>query len=365
MLPLFKPSCSELEIRNVSEVLKSGWWGLGPKTEEFEKRFAAYVGVKYAVGVNSATAALDLALKAHDIKDGEIIVPALTFVSTALVGLYNDCKIVFADIDEETLCIDMEDVVRKTTKNTKAIIPVWYGGRVINLFGKWDIPIIEDCAHAAGSKGAGKDNTACWSFHAVKNLATGDGGMITTNDEEIYKKLLPLRWCGINKSTWERSQKKYGWDYSIDTVGYKCHMNDLTAAIGLAQLERIEGLNNKRKLLVLKYLGALQPVKWLTLPPFDPDSAWHMFVVRMEERDAFIDYMLAHGISVGVHYKPLNTYPIFPNMPLPVTDRVWKTLVTLPLYPDMTNEEFDYIISTIKKYGNYTGVKYRKKMALP
>lgn len=352
LIPLLKPSISQKEIDNVTEVLKSGWWGLGPKTAEFEKKFAEYVGVKYAVGVNSCTTALDLAIKAHGITEGEIIVPALTFASTALAVKYNNCQVVFADIDEETLCIDWQDAESKITKNTKAVIPVHYSGKDSGLsykFKQCNIPTIEDCAHATGNKLIGK-NTSCWSFHAVKNLATGDGGMITTNDEEIYKKLLPLRWCGIDKSTWERTNKKYGWDYNIETVGYKAHMNDITAAIGLAQLERIDELNNKRKLRVLQYLYELQHLKWLKLPKYDSASSWHMFVVRMEGRDRFIDYMLVHGISVGVHYKPLNTYPIFPQTKLPVTDRVWKTLATLPLFPDLTDEEFEHIVDTIKKF---------------
>ena len=352
LIPLFQPSCSQKEIDNVTEVLKSGWWGLGKKTAEFEKKFAEFVGAKYAVGVNSATTALDLAIKAHGITEGEIIVPALTFASTALAVLYNNCKVVFADIDEETLCIDWKDVVKKRTKYTRAIIPVWYGGATpkLNVI-PTDILLIEDCAHATGNKLAGRLGAiACWSFHPVKNLATGDGGMITTNDEEIYKKLLPLRWCGIDKSTFERTEKKYGWDYNIETIGYKAHMNDITAAIGLAQLERIDELNNKRKLRVLQYLYELQHLKWLKLPKYDADSSWHLFVVRLEGRDRFIDYMLAHGISVGVHYKPLNTYPIFPQTKLPVTDRVWKTLATLPLFPDLSDEEFEHIVSIIKEY---------------
>jgi perosamine synthetase len=359
MIPIFKPSYTNLERTYVNAVLESGWWGLGPMTERFEKKFAEYVGAKYAVAVNSATAALDLALRVHNIHDGEVIIPALTFVSDGLAALYSNNKVVFADINEDTLDIDWADVYQKVTKKTKAIIPVHYGGKnakvpndyPIQYDGGQPIIVIEDAAHAAGSKNA-FPNTTCWSFHAVKNLATGDGGMITTNDEEIYKKLIPMRWCGIDKSTWERSQKKYGWDYSIDTIGYKCHMNDITAALGLAQLERLEEMNGKRKLRVLQYLEELRNITWLKLPKWDTNSSWHMFVVRIaeEDRNRFIDYMLAHGISVGVHYKPLNTYDIFPKTKLPVTDRVWKTLVTMPLYPDLTDEDFNHIINTVKSF---------------
>lgn len=354
-IPIFRPDMGDKEISNVTEVMKSGWIGLGPKTAEFEQKFAKFVGAKYAVGLNSATAALDLAVKAHDIKDGEVIVPALTFISTALAAVYNNNKVVFADINEDTLCIDWEDVKRKITPKTKAVIPVHYSGTYAGsddeVYANPNITIIEDCAHAVGTKKVGL-NTSCWSFHAVKNLATGDGGMITTNDKDIYEKLLPMRWCGIDKSTWDRSQKKYGWDYSIDTIGYKCHMNDLVAAIGLAQLERIDEMNNIRKLRVMEYIEELRDIKWMRLPKYSKNSSWHMMVARLDldDRDSFIDYMLAHGISIGVHYKPLNTYKMFPNVKLPVTDRVWKELVTLPLFPSLSNEQFDYIIQTIRKY---------------
>lgn len=357
VIPIFRPDMGEKEIEYVTDVMKSGWIGLGPKTAEFEKKFAAFVGAKYAVALNSATAALDLAVKAYNIHDAEVIVPALTFISTALAPLYNGNKVVFADIDEETLCIDWNDVKRKINKKTRLIIPVWYGGTVVeppmldDIYSpNYNIEIIEDAAHATGNKMAGK-STTCWSFHAVKNLATGDGGMVTTNSEEVYKRLLPMRWCGIDKSTWERSNKKYGWDYSIDSVGYKSHMNDIAAAIGLAQLERIDELNDKRKLRVLQYLSELRGLSWLQLPRWNKKSSWHMFVVRTERRDEFIDYLLAHGISAGVHYKPLNQYSIFPRAELPVTDRVWKTLVTLPLFPSMTNEQFEHIVTTIKRFG--------------
>lgn len=360
MIPLLKPSVSDKEIQYITETLKSGWWGLGPKTEEFEKKFAESVGVRYAVGVNSATAALDLAMKAHGITDGEIIVPALTFVSTGLVGLYNGCKVVFADVKED-LNIDWDDVRKKVTPKTKAIIPVHYSGRytktpiwVNDAMHQLPMPlIIEDAAHASGNPLVGKLHTACWSFHAVKNLATGDGGMVTTNDPVIYDKLMKLRWVGISKTTWERAQKKYGWDYDISNVGYKSHMNDLTASLGLAQLERLEDMNNKRKVLVFRYLHELKDIKWLKLPEYDPYSSWHLFVVQVDgDRDKFIDHMLAKGVSAGVHYKPLTEYDIFDRIPLPVTDRIWKKIVTLPLFADMTDVEFIQIISAIKSYNN-------------
>ena len=353
MIPLFRPSMGDKEIAYVTETMKSGWIGLGPKTALFEKNFASFVGVKYAVALNSATTALDLALKVHGVTNGDVILPALTFISTGLAALYNNNKVVFADINPDTLCIDWNDAKSKITDNTKAIIPVHYAGRYCDepTFDRLLPPlIIEDAAHASGNMMAGKNHTACWSFHAVKNIATGDGGMITTNDKHIYERLLPMRWCGIDKSTWERSAKQYGWDYQVEDIGYKSHMNDIAASIGLAQLERIDELNLARKTRVLQYLHELRSVSWMKLPEYNAQSSWHMFVVKVNGRDNFVDYMLDQGISVGVHYKPLTHYKIFPQTKLPVTDRVWKTLVTLPLFPDLTDDEFDYIVKTIRMY---------------
>jgi perosamine synthetase len=215
MLNVFKPDVGDAEIEAVAEVLRSGWWGLGPKTAEFEKRFASFIGVKHAIGVNSCTAALDLALKLLAIKNGdEVIVPTLTFVSTAHAVAYNLAYPIFADVDEETKNIDLEDVARKITVRTKAIIVVHYGGRPADLDElkkvAGDIPIIEDAAHACGARyknhrvGA-NGNLTCYSFHAVKNLAMGDGGAVTTDDQAMSERVKRLRWLGIDKGTWDRT----------------------------------------------------------------------------------------------------------------------------------------------------------------
>lgn len=349
-IPVLRPSSSQREIELVTKVLESGWWGLGPMTQEFEEKFAKFTGFKYAVGLNNATSALDLSMKVNGVSGGEVIVPALTFVSTGLAPLYNGARVVFADIDEDTLCMDWQDAMRKVTPKTKAIIPVHYGGKLAEIEPVDGVVIVQDAAHATGTRGIDARFMATWSFHAVKNLATGDGGMITTNDKDLYEKLLPMRWCGIDRNTWQRAEKKYGWDYSIEDVGYKVHMNDLTAALGLAQLERINELNARRRYRALQYIHELKDVSWMRLPRWNPGLSWHLFVARVEDRDRFIDHMLARGVSIGVHYKPLTHYPIFEHQELPVTERVWKTLATLPLFPDMTDEQMDHIIKAIRSF---------------
>ena len=240
------------EIDAVAEVLRSGWIGLGPKTAEFEKKFAEFVGTTYAVAVNSCTAALDLALKLLDVNHGhEVIVPTMTFVSTAHCVAYRLAMPVFADVDPHTLSLDLEDVRRKITSRTRAIIPVHYSGRPIDLDALKEIaggiPIIEDCAHATGARYKGRSvgsigDIGCFSFHAVKNLAMGDGGALTLNNEPWMQRSKRLRWLGIDKGTWDRTatDKSYWWQYFVDEIGLKCHLNDIAAAIGLVQLRRLE-----------------------------------------------------------------------------------------------------------------------------
>lgn len=358
MIPLFKPSVTDAEIEAVTRVLKSGWWGLGPETEKFEQEFAEFVGVKYAVAVNSATSALELAARACGITGKTVAVPALTFVSTAQAMQHAGNRVVFVDINDEDLCIKWDD---PHIAQADAVVPVWFGGSVFSPGGEifnepWpEVPIIEDCAHAAGATGAGLSGwAACWSFQAVKNLATGDGGMVTTDDPEVAAKVRTLRWCGIDKSTWERDQGKYGWNYSIPADGEKMHMNDLAAALGRVQLSRLKEMNERRYEIASQYYEMLNHNWWLSIDHPIPGDSHHLCVIRIAagKRNRFIDWMLANGVSAGVHYKPLTHYPhLFPGEHhVPVTERVWQELVTIPLYPDLTDAEIAQIIDTIQRF---------------
>lgn len=378
LIPVFRPNYGKEEIAAVSEVLKSGWIGLGPKTELFEKRFAQYIGVPYAIALNSATAAIHLALLAAGVGKGdEVIVPSLTFVSTAHAVLYTGAKPVFADIDEKTLCISFSDASKKVTKKTKAIIPVHYGGnpcemdKFTNLAKERHLTIIEDAAHACGSIYHGKkigtiSPFTSFSFHAVKNLATGDGGMITVKDKKIADHLRRLRWVGINKDTWNRledvtgknhqSYKAYGWYYEVVELGYKSHMNDLNAALGLAQLDKLDKSNKKRRYLAVRYNKAFKKIPQIQCPVNETDSisAQHNYVIRIKDRDDLHLYLRDKNISTGVHYMPVHLQPyyrkLFPTVSLPVVEKEWKKLLTLPLYPQLTADKQDYIIKSIKYY---------------
>lgn len=379
MLQVFKPSLGEEELDALRAIFETGWIGLGPKTAEFEERFAEYVGAKYAVGVNSATAALHLACVALGIGPGdEVIVPTITFVSTAHAPEYCGARAVFVDVEPDTLTIDVDDVRRKITPRTKAIIPVHYGGHACRMDDLWDlaeekgIAVIEDAAHACGSSYGGRkigglerSALTCFSFQAVKNLAVGDGGMVTTNRVEVATALRRLRWVGIDKSTWDRTEEAtmeiesgirrfahYGWYYEVSELGYKYHMNDIAAAIGLVQLRKLDAANERRRALATRYSKALSGVEWIETPVEKPytTSATHNYVIKTPFRDELNLHLRDRDIATGVHYMPIHLQPHYrnrPHGPLPVAERVWTKLLTLPLYPSLLDTDVDDVVESI------------------
>lgn len=381
MIQVFRPSMGEEEVQAVREVLESGWIGLGPKTAEFERKFASYVGAKYAVGLNSATAALHLALIGFGIGKGDkVLVPPITFVSTIHVILYNGATPVFVDVYSDTLCIDVEDMKRKITEKTKAVIPVHYGGHpceideILEIADQQGLIVVEDAAHACGSEYKGRKigsigDATCFSFHAVKNLATGDGGMITTDNKEVYELLKRLRWVGIDKSTWKRTEAiekamkserkeygKYGWYYEVNELGYKYHMNDIAAAIGLVQLEKLEKTNQRRREIVESYNQAFEDIEWIETPVERKyiKSAHHNYVIKTPYRDELNLYLRDKDIATGVHYMPIHLHPYYKgkyNANVPVAERIWKQLLTLPLYPDLRDVDVQRVIDVIKSFG--------------
>lgn len=322
-MDLFKAKPTGEELEALKEVLESGWWGQGKKVAEFEQQFAEYVGAKYAIATNSCTSALDIAVRVAPLGD-EVSVTPFTFVSSALCIVNAGKKVKFVDIDEDSLC------------TPKADIQVLYAG---NDAGEG---IIYDMAHAGGAKHKGL--ISCWSFHAVKNLPTGDGGMLTTNDEEVYRRAKALSWCGIDKSTFSRSQGGYSWDYDIKEAGLKANMTDLTAVIGLCQLKKLTERNEKRKQIASWYDTYLpEQVK----RPFR-SSSWHLYAIRVPERDRLFDLLKENGVTAGVHYKPLYKYPIFPQEELPVTEKVSKEIISLPMNLDLTEEGVKRVCDVIR-----------------
>src|SRR3990172_8040445 len=258
-IPLFKPVIREEAIEEAANVLRSGWLGLGPKTVEFEEKFAKYLNIPYCVGLNSCTSALHLGLKLLNMPEGaEVISTALSFIATNHVIHYEKCKPVFADIQPDTGNLDVKSVAKRISEHTKAIILMHYGGYPCDLdefyalSRDYNIPIVEDCAHACGAvykgiKIGSYGDIHAFSFQAVKNLPMGDGGALTVRSSDYHKRLRKLRWLGIDKDTYSRDQNNsYKWQYDVTEVGYKYHMNDIEAAIGLVQLKFLDADNARR-----------------------------------------------------------------------------------------------------------------------
>lgn len=370
MIPVFRPSYDEEELESLRGPLRTGWVGLGPKTREFEEKFAKYIGVKYAVGCNSCTAALHLALKVMNVEGAEVITTPMTFVSTNHAILYNNATPVFCDIEEDTLNIDATKIEKLITDKTRAIMAVHYGGhacdmdRILGIAQKYDLKVIEDCAHAAGGEYKDKKlgsigDISCFSFHAVKNLAMGEGGAVLINSDLLSERLKKLRWLGISKGTWDRSKtEEYSWSYNVEEIGYKYHLNDIHASIGLVQLRKLNKLNQRRREIVGRYNESFNGLSWLQIPVEKEytKSSLHNYVAKVEKRDDFIEYMAENGIAIGVHYVPNHLYKMYKPYyrKLPVAETVWKKLATLPLFPDLSNEDIEKIINTVNKFAKRT-----------
>lgn len=368
MIPVFRPSVTSAEIEAVKEVLESGWWGLGPRTREFEEAFAQYVGAKHAVALNSGTSALHLGLHLLDLKPGdEVLIPTITFVSTAHVAVYEGATPIFVDVRPDNCTIDVEDAARKITSRTRAIIPVHYGGHpadmdaVLSLCKEHNLVSMEDAAHAAGAAYKGKkigsvSPLTAFSFQAVKNLACGDGGALTTGNDEWEGRLRELRWLGISKDTWKRAseEKVYAWQYWIREVGFKNHMNDINAAIALVQLRRLAETNGKRRSIVEKYNERLAGLDWIERPVEQPEveSSWHIYYVKVPRRDELLTFLKSRDIAPGVHYYPIHMHPFYAPKaaPCPVAERIWTRLLSLPIYPDMTDDQLDQVVDAMRAF---------------
>jgi len=364
MIPVFKPSVGEDELSALKEVFDSGWLGLGPKTKEFEDKFRDFVGAKYCVGLNSGTTALDMAIKLLNIGPGdEVLVPTMTFVSTAHAVAYNGATPVFVDCNKEgNLNLCLNDLFNKINPKTKAIIVVHHGGVPVDLDALENIagtiPIIEDCAHAVGSyykgKHVGSRNIGCFSFHAVKNLVMGEGGAITLPHRDLFDRSKKLRWLGIDKGTWDRTgnDKSYWWEYDVQEIGLKGHMHDISAAIGLVQLNKIKEMNSKRELIVERYRKGLDYGISLVNDIYkDCVSSNHLCIMETQFRDELSTYLKDQDICTGVHYKPIHLYPCYgQKVTLKNAESRFRRIITLPIFPDLTEEDLSTIILHINQF---------------
>jgi len=380
-IPYGRQNITEKDIKAVIDTLQSEFLTQGPKIEEFEKAFSKYIGCKYAVAISNGTAALHLCSMALDVKEGvNVITTPITFAASANCVRYCNGNVYFADIDPDTFTIDinkLEALINSKPKGFfKGIIPVDFAGYAVNLeaikkladkHGLW---IIEDACHAPGgyfTDSAGQKqlcgnsnfaDMAIFSFHPVKHIACGEGGMITTNDEKLYKKLLLLRTHGITKNP-ELLQENHGaWYYEMQTLGYNYRLTDFQAALGITQLERADEGLNKRKEIAKKYEAAFKNEKSiLKQSGFIEGHAYHLYIIEVENRKDLYDHLRIKNIFCQVHYIPVHKMPYYKGLgsekgDFPIAEDYYTKCLSLPMFPTLTNEEQDYVISTIINFIN-------------
>ncbi|MCI1956613.1 MAG: DegT/DnrJ/EryC1/StrS aminotransferase family protein [Oscillospiraceae bacterium] len=382
-IPYNLPDLTDAESSEVADTLKSRWIAKGPRTVKFEQEFARYVGAKHAVAMNSCTAALHVALLARGIGAGdEVITTPITFASTANTIIHVGAKPVFADIDYRTGCIDPDEIEKKITPKTRAVVPVHYSGQVCDLDRIYDIAdrhglfVSEDAAHALESYYKGKrigcrpKGTVSYSFYATKNLTTGEGGMLVTDDDEIDAKARIWAGQGMNHNAWNRYAKGGTWRYDVCEPGFKYNMFDIQAALGLVQLSRMKDMQARRRKIAEKYQREFAKIDAVE-PPYVPDYAthsWHLYVIRIVpelltiDRDKFITELNERNVGTSVHFIPVTDMSAYTSRygfrpgDFPNAEKHFERIISLPLYPTLSDEESDYIIDAVRdiveKYHN-------------
>ncbi len=401
-IPYSLPLIEDEEIAEVLDTLRSGWITTGPKTKEFETEFAKYIGCKHAIAVNSCTAALHLALDAIAIKEGDkVITSPMTFAATAEVIRYFKAKPVFIDIDPMTMNIDTEKVegylltiVGNQVSLPKAIIPVHYTGypcdmdSIRRLAEKFGLKVIEDAAHALPSYFKGQiigstGDITCFSFYATKNITTGEGGMITTNNDEWAERMRIMSLHGISKDAWNRYSAEGSWYYEIIAPGYKYNLTDIAASLGIVQLRKADRLWQRRKEIAGMYNRAFRDIPGLEIPfnnhddsihrtddvgfknsepvpqPEGTRHSWHLYVIRLNleglsiDRNRFIEELRVMGIGTSVHFIPLHIHPYYRDTydykpeDFPVANETYKRIISLPIYPKMTDGDVERVVEAV------------------
>jgi perosamine synthetase len=374
LLPYSRQTIDENDLEAVLEVMRSDWLTTGPAIERFERAFSGEVGTQHSVAVSSGTAALHTAMFCLDIKPGdEVIVPAMTFAATANCIVYQGGTPIFCDVDPETLLIDPEQVAARLSPKTRAVIAVDYAGQACDyghlseVVADSGIPIVADACHALGGEYQGKPvgsiaDLSTFSFHPVKNIATGEGGMISTDDDRFARRARRFRNHGITTDHHERSSSG-SWHYRMTDLGFNYRLTDIQCALGLAQLARLEQWISRRRELAQLYRERLEEIPGLEALSERPDlkHAYHLFVVRLtdalpgQRRDPMFSALRAEGIGVNVHYIPVHLHPFyrerFGTAPgdLPVAEDAYRRILTLPLFPTMSDRDFEDVISALKK----------------
>jgi len=372
-IPLFDLNFDEAEEKAVLETIRSKWISTGPKTIEFENKFAELLRVKYAVAVSNCTVALHLAMILSDIKEGdEVICPSLTFVATVNAIRYVNAFPVFADVvGYEDLTIDPEDIRKKITNKTKAIVVMHYGGfschmdEIMKIAKEFNLRVIEDASHAPLAEYKGKKlgtigDVGCFSFFANKNISTGEGGMLVTNDQNMYERAKLLRSHGMTSLSYERA-KGHSTDYDVIDLGYNYRMDDIRASIGIVQLDKLREDLEKRLIVRKWYVDELSKIDEIIIPfkSYNEFSSNYIFPIILknsnEEKRAEIRKKLSEaGIQTSVHYPAVHNFSIYEKFSiiLPITDFVTGNLITLPMYSKLKKEQIKFIVNKIKDYIN-------------
>ena len=392
-VPYFRPCISEAEIEDVVECLRSGWLTSGPRTKKFEEQFAATIGAKYAVALNSCTAALHLAVDALGLRAGDaVLVPTMTFAATAEIVRYQGAVPILVDCDPITQNMDLEDAEEKIEKlragwlpidknlRIVGIIPVHVGGMMMDMVAVNDFAqrhglwVVEDAAHAfpAAMRSGPTDDwqncgqrtaaVTCFSFYANKTITTGEGGMAVTDDEALADRMRQMSLHGLSRDAWTRFTGNGNWDYRIVAPGYKYNLTDIAASVGLHQLARAENMRLERELLAANYRAAFSDLEQLELPidPLDRIHSWHLFPVRLRldrltiDRNEFIEKLRQERIGCSVHWRPLHLHPYYAETfgwtpeSLPTATSVWQRLISLPIFPGMTQTEQARVIDVVR-----------------
>src|SRR5882724_3248595 len=374
-VPFHVSAVGEEEAQAAAEVIRSGWLTMGPKTFEFERQFAEYVGARHAVAVSSGTAALHLALDAAGIQAGdEVLLPTTTFTATGETVCYLGAKPVLVDVDSRSMNLDPADAARRITPRTKAIIPVHLAGvlcemqQIHELASAHGLRVIEDAAHSLPASyrgtpiGALSEITA-FSFYATKTLTTGEGGMVTTANEQVAERMRIMRLHGIDREAWKRYRSDGSWFYQVLEAGFKYVMTDIQAAIGLVQLSRCDDLSAARQAIADRYTAAFSSMSALQVPESytDRKTSWHLYVLRLRterlsiDRDAFIAELKRRGIGISVHFIPLHLHPFYQKKfgykpgDFPQAVAEYKHAFSLPIFPTMSGVEVEAVITAVSE----------------
>jgi dTDP-4-amino-4,6-dideoxygalactose transaminase len=372
-LPFNRAFIDEQDIEEVVEVLRSGWLTTGPRVKQFEDAFSAFTGAAHSVALSSCTAALHLSLAAIGIAEGdEVIIPTMTFASTGETVLYFKARPVLVDCAPNSFHVDPKQIEAAITNRTKAIVPVHYSGyacdmdAILDIARRHDLRVIEDAAHALPATYKRKmigtlGDITCFSFYATKTLTTGEGGMVTTDNEQYAERIRSLSLHGISKDAWKRYSAEGSWRYDIQEVGYKYNLTDLQAALGLSQLAKREATHALRIRLAQRYDRALAPLDAFEIPqiPSDVTSAWHLYVLQVKPdalrigRDRVIEELKSRGIGTSVHFIPLHLHSLYQRIgyrdgQFPNAEARFNGAISLPLYPSMTDDDSDRVIEALR-----------------